>query len=184
MTHTLAKLTVRQDILDSIASKLRDAGYDHVFLDEGIDMTGLLLSGDGITPAISQEVADKTEFAPTETPSVISVTKKELTEKRVELNVTFTIDFPIIYSHEFIEDAPLEVLVDGAEQHVITNYLDDIDNAMAEAVEDNILHDKIKDALTYRQLPFEDANTLPSPAPTRQADGYPRCPETGNLLSN
>lgn len=40
MTYTLAKLVLSKEAYDEIAAKLRDAGYDHAFADDGmIDMT-------------------------------------------------------------------------------------------------------------------------------------------------
>ncbi len=42
MTHTFAELVVGEGTYAEIASKLRDAGYDHAFLEEGaIDMQGI-----------------------------------------------------------------------------------------------------------------------------------------------
>ena len=42
-THTLAGMAVTEATFNEIANKLREAGYDHVFADEGIDMTGIML---------------------------------------------------------------------------------------------------------------------------------------------
>lgn len=42
-THTLAGMSVTAETYSEIANKLRQAGYDHVFADEGIDMTGIML---------------------------------------------------------------------------------------------------------------------------------------------
>ena len=42
-THTLAGMEVTVTTYNEIANKLREAGYDHVFADEGIDMTGIML---------------------------------------------------------------------------------------------------------------------------------------------
>jgi hypothetical protein len=47
MTHTYAELEISQAAWDEIAQKLRDAGYDHAFVDgKTIDMHGI-----GLTPA-------------------------------------------------------------------------------------------------------------------------------------
>lgn len=41
-THTVATLEVSESTYEEIAKKLREAGYGHVFLDDGvIDMTGI-----------------------------------------------------------------------------------------------------------------------------------------------
>lgn len=51
MTYTLAKLVLSQEAYDEIAKKLRDAGYDHVFTDDGmIDMTHI-----GVAPPEKDE---------------------------------------------------------------------------------------------------------------------------------
>jgi hypothetical protein len=42
-THTVVTLEVSEAIWYDIASLLRDAGYDHVFRDGMIDMTGIAL---------------------------------------------------------------------------------------------------------------------------------------------
>jgi hypothetical protein len=42
MTHTFVLLELSQEAYDEIASKLKNAGYDHAFEDHGvIDMHGL-----------------------------------------------------------------------------------------------------------------------------------------------
>lgn len=43
-THTFAKLEVTAAAYDEIAGKLREAGYDHVFIDDAIDMHGIGLT--------------------------------------------------------------------------------------------------------------------------------------------
>lgn len=48
MTYTYVLMYVSQDAYDEIAKRLRDAGYDHVFHDDGpgepaIDMHGIAL---------------------------------------------------------------------------------------------------------------------------------------------
>lgn len=46
-THTIVEMGVSQPAYDEIKSKLRAAGYDHVFGDEGLmDMSGIGLSLD------------------------------------------------------------------------------------------------------------------------------------------
>lgn len=41
-THTLATLEVSKEAYEEIAAKLKEAGYDHAFLEDGlIDMTGI-----------------------------------------------------------------------------------------------------------------------------------------------
>lgn len=49
MTRTFATLVVSKQTFEEIASKLREAGYDHVFLPShdtiGIDMNGIVLQG-------------------------------------------------------------------------------------------------------------------------------------------
>jgi len=41
-THTVAILELNTSAFGEIASKLREAGYDHAFIDDGvIDMTGI-----------------------------------------------------------------------------------------------------------------------------------------------
>jgi hypothetical protein len=41
-THTYAELELSKVAYDEIAAKLRDAGYDHAFMDDGaIDMHGI-----------------------------------------------------------------------------------------------------------------------------------------------
>jgi hypothetical protein len=42
-THTFATLEVSQAVFDEIAAKLREAGYDHSFVDGLIDMHGIAL---------------------------------------------------------------------------------------------------------------------------------------------
>lgn len=42
-THTLATMGVTDSTYNEIANKLRAAGYDHAFCDDGIDLTGLML---------------------------------------------------------------------------------------------------------------------------------------------
>lgn len=54
-THTFATLEVSNAAYDEIAAKLKEAGYDHVFMEDGaIDMHGIGLvkveAGDGIEP--------------------------------------------------------------------------------------------------------------------------------------
>lgn len=45
MSHTYALLEVSAEAYDEIAAKLREAGYDHAFGEEGeIDMHGLALT--------------------------------------------------------------------------------------------------------------------------------------------
>ena len=47
MTYTYAVLEVSKAAYDEIAAKLRDAGYDHAFTDEGeIDMHGIALAAE------------------------------------------------------------------------------------------------------------------------------------------
>lgn len=41
VTHTLAHLEVSKSTYDEIAGKLREAGWDHAFLDGVIDMHGV-----------------------------------------------------------------------------------------------------------------------------------------------
>jgi hypothetical protein len=43
MTHTFAVLDVSKPVFDEIAAKLRDAGYDHAFVDRYLDMHGIAL---------------------------------------------------------------------------------------------------------------------------------------------
>ncbi|MCY4470769.1 MAG: hypothetical protein OXC08_18805 [Thiotrichales bacterium] len=40
-THTFVELAVSDAVYDEIASKLREAGYDHAFVDGAIDMHGI-----------------------------------------------------------------------------------------------------------------------------------------------
>lgn len=42
-THTYVEMEVDSHVYTSIAKQLRDAGYDHVFHDGVIDMTGIAL---------------------------------------------------------------------------------------------------------------------------------------------
>jgi len=42
-THTFATLEVSQAVFDEIEKKLREAGYDHAFVDGLIDMHGIAL---------------------------------------------------------------------------------------------------------------------------------------------
>lgn len=42
-THTFATLEVSQAAFDEIEKKLREAGYDHAFVDGLIDMHGIAL---------------------------------------------------------------------------------------------------------------------------------------------
>lgn len=42
-TYTCATLEVSDEAFDEIAQKFRDAGYDHVFSEGGIDMTHIML---------------------------------------------------------------------------------------------------------------------------------------------
>lgn len=44
MTYTCAKLELSKSAFDEITRKLRDAGYDHAFIDEGIDMTHIMVA--------------------------------------------------------------------------------------------------------------------------------------------
>lgn len=46
MTYTCAKLPISKAAYDEIAKKLREAGYDHVFSDEGIDMTHIMVEAE------------------------------------------------------------------------------------------------------------------------------------------
>lgn len=41
MTYTFAELEVSESTFDEIAQKLKDAGYDHAFIDNAIDMHGI-----------------------------------------------------------------------------------------------------------------------------------------------
>jgi hypothetical protein len=43
MTHTFATLEVSKATFDEIEGKLREAGYDHAFVEEFIDMNGIAL---------------------------------------------------------------------------------------------------------------------------------------------
>lgn len=43
-THTLAGMPVTESTYNEIANKLRAAGYDHAFADEGIDMSGIMIT--------------------------------------------------------------------------------------------------------------------------------------------
>jgi len=46
MTHTFAALKVSNQVYEEIEKKLREAGYDHAFIDGAIDMHGIgLLRG-------------------------------------------------------------------------------------------------------------------------------------------
>lgn len=49
-THTFALLEVSQSTYDEIAAKLKDAGYEHVFIDEG-EYIALDMHGIGIIPS-------------------------------------------------------------------------------------------------------------------------------------
>jgi len=41
-THTIVEMDVSQQAYDEIRAKLEEAGYDHVFMEDGvIDMTGI-----------------------------------------------------------------------------------------------------------------------------------------------
>lgn len=42
-THTVVELDLPQDIYDHIAERLREAGYDHCFDGDMIDMTGIAI---------------------------------------------------------------------------------------------------------------------------------------------
>lgn len=42
-THTFATLEVSQAVFDEVEKKLREAGYDHAFVDGLIDMHGIAL---------------------------------------------------------------------------------------------------------------------------------------------
>jgi len=44
MTHTYVLLEISQDAFDEVEDKLREAGYDHAFVDGNIDMHGLALT--------------------------------------------------------------------------------------------------------------------------------------------
>lgn len=58
-THTHANLEVTLTTYDEIANKLREAGYDHVFDEDGvIDMhgIGLVCGGATLPPVVRQEV--------------------------------------------------------------------------------------------------------------------------------
>lgn len=54
-THTFAVLEVSAAAYDEIASKLREAGYDHVFIDEHIDMHGIALKRVDVMPEESSK---------------------------------------------------------------------------------------------------------------------------------
>jgi len=57
-THTYAELELSQAAYDEIASKLKEAGYDHVFMDDGtIDMQGIGVTREGV--ARSSAVTDR-----------------------------------------------------------------------------------------------------------------------------
>lgn len=43
-THTYAVLEVSKEAFNEIKKKLREAGYDHAFIDDVIDMHGIALS--------------------------------------------------------------------------------------------------------------------------------------------
>ena len=44
MTHTFAKLEVSKSTYEEIEYKLKEAGYDHAFTEEAIDMNGIGLT--------------------------------------------------------------------------------------------------------------------------------------------
>lgn len=44
-THTTARLEVSRAFFEDVKARLRDAGYDHAFLQDGsIDMTGIAIA--------------------------------------------------------------------------------------------------------------------------------------------
>jgi hypothetical protein len=53
-THTSAVLTISQAAFAEISKKLRDAGYDHAFIENmespGIDMHGIMLKSEVVAP--------------------------------------------------------------------------------------------------------------------------------------
>jgi hypothetical protein len=49
VTHTYALLPVSKEAFDEVATHLRAAGYDHAFVDDGIDMHGIALSPEPVT---------------------------------------------------------------------------------------------------------------------------------------
>jgi len=71
-THTVAELAISADAYDEIARLLTDAGYDHVFYDGVMDMTGIGLtrSANVILVSITRTDADgtRTDVTPPRTP--------------------------------------------------------------------------------------------------------------------
>jgi hypothetical protein len=46
-TYTMVKLEVSKQTYEEIEKKLKDAGYDRAFVEEGIDMHGICLAPEG-----------------------------------------------------------------------------------------------------------------------------------------
>lgn len=62
-THTLAILEVSDEVYEEIASKLKEAGWDHAFLDSVIDMHGVGLKAEGSwTCLCGHGMSDHDEF--------------------------------------------------------------------------------------------------------------------------
>ena len=55
-TNTLAQLEVSASVFDEIAAKLRDAGYDHAFVNGMLDLSGVGLTR-GAEPVRPHRVA-------------------------------------------------------------------------------------------------------------------------------
>lgn len=62
-THTVVELGVSPAAYDEIAKKLRDAGYDHVFFEEGlIDLTGIAIVKEAVESALVQCIEGETKY--------------------------------------------------------------------------------------------------------------------------
>lgn len=59
-THTYAILEVPSDVYESIAWRLREAGYIHVFMQDGeIDMHGIAIQKEPVTIMINTDKSDR-----------------------------------------------------------------------------------------------------------------------------
>jgi hypothetical protein len=79
-THTYAELEVSEATYKEIKEKLKDAGYDHCFMDDGaVNMIGIALVMQ--PPAKEVEMLDPTDVYSYELPGGESITKKEIYAK-------------------------------------------------------------------------------------------------------
>lgn len=105
-THTVATLDVTAATYDEIARQLREAGYNHVFLDDGtIDMTGIGLEIVTAAPGLGAVRENRRELASVLPPTL---PKRELSNKPVLVLDHGTVRFEAKVCQHCYQNVPAE----------------------------------------------------------------------------